>query len=160
MGKYHMNRSDREITEGAELTRILKNGKYLIIAMCRQNEPYIVTLSYGYDEADHALYFHAAPKGLKIDFINENPEVCATVIEDRGYRQGRCEHHYASVVLRGKFSIIQDLEEKKKAMAVLLNHLEDDPGPVIGRNLKDDQSYNSFIMLKLKITEMTGKKGK
>ena len=115
-----MNRSDREITDRTELIRILKNGKYLIIAMCRRNEPYIVTLSYGYDETDDALYFHAAPKGLKIAFINENPDVCATVIEDRGYCQGQCEHHYASVVLRGKFSIIHDLEEKKKAMAVLL----------------------------------------
>ncbi|GAH11801.1 unnamed protein product, partial [marine sediment metagenome] len=29
---------------------IMKNGKFSTISMCRNDEPYIVTLSYGFDE--------------------------------------------------------------------------------------------------------------
>jgi uncharacterized protein len=62
MERYHMRRKDRQITDKDELSEILTQGKYAIISMCRDNEPYIVTLSYGYDKAKNALYFHT---GLK-----------------------------------------------------------------------------------------------
>jgi hypothetical protein len=48
MKQYHLqNRPDREITSDEEITGILRKGKYAVISMCRDNEPYIVTLSYG-----------------------------------------------------------------------------------------------------------------
>jgi nitroimidazol reductase NimA-like FMN-containing flavoprotein (pyridoxamine 5'-phosphate oxidase superfamily) len=84
--KYHLiNRPDREITDEEEILRILKNGKYATLSLCKNNEPYIVTLSYGYEEQSNSLYFHCAKKGLKLVFIKNNPRVCATIIEDGGY---------------------------------------------------------------------------
>lgn len=157
MGNYHMNKKDKEIKDENELSRILTNGKYAIVAMCRENEPYIVTLSYGFDETKKTLYFHSALKGLKIDFINDNANVCATVIEDKGYQLNDCEHLYSSVVMWGKMSLIMDLDEKKYAMDVLLNHLEENPEPIKARNFKNDEMYNKFALLKLEYTEMTGK---
>jgi nitroimidazol reductase NimA-like FMN-containing flavoprotein (pyridoxamine 5'-phosphate oxidase superfamily) len=159
MAKYHMNKKEKEITDNNEIVRILKNEKYAVIAMCSENEPYIVTLSYGYCEAHNCLYFHSALKGLKIDFINKNPKVCATVIEDKGYQKDNCEHHYSSVVMWGNMSPITDLEEKKHALDVLLTHLEENPEPIKARNIKNDEMYNRFALLKLEITELTGKSG-
>lgn len=159
MSKYHMNKKDREITDKEEITRLLKNGKYAVIAMCRDNEPYIVTLSYGYDEGKNILFFHSASKGLKLDFIRENPNVCATIIEDRGYMKEKCEHHYSSIVLWGNMSIVEAIEEKKYAMEVLLNHLEEDPAPIKERNFKNEQIFNNFAILKLEIGELSAKKG-
>ena len=50
MQKYHLNnRPNREMVDNSEITTILKSGKYATISLCRGNEPYIVTLSYGYD---------------------------------------------------------------------------------------------------------------
>lgn len=159
MVKYHMNRKEREITDKAEISRILKESKYTIIAMCSDNEPYVVTLSHGYDEENQCLYFHSAMKGLKIDFIKNNENVCATVIEDRGYKVNECKHDYVSVVMWGKMSVIEDLDEKKHAMEVLLDHLEENPAPIKERNFKNDEIYNKFYLLKLEITELTGKSG-
>ena len=51
MVKYHMNKAEREITDKARCGKFCTSGKYAIIAMCRDNEPYVVTLSYGYDRA-------------------------------------------------------------------------------------------------------------
>jgi uncharacterized protein len=160
MIKYHMNKIDKEITDSNELIRLMKKGKYATIAMCRNNEPYIVTLSYGYDAEKSTLYFHSSLKGLKIDFLSENKNVCATVIEDKGYVMNECEHHYSSVVMWGSMSLINDLDEKKHAMEILLNHLEDNPTPIRDRNIKNDEIYNRVALLKLEITDMTGKTGK
>ena len=159
MSKYHMKNADREIQDSSEIKRILKNSKYAVIAMCRNNEPYIVTLSCGYDEVNNALYFHSALTGAKMDFIKDNPAVCATIIEDRGYKTNECEHAYASVVISGSIYALQDLTEKKHAMNVLIDHLEPNPEPIKARLLKKDSIFEGFAMLKLEINEITGKQG-
>ncbi|KUO77604.1 MAG: flavin-nucleotide-binding protein [Clostridia bacterium BRH_c25] len=159
MTKYHMKKSEREITDKEYISNILKNGKYAIVSMCRNNEPYIVTLSYGYDGSRNSLYFHSAKEGLKIDFIRENPKVCATVIEDGGYQPGECEHKYASVVFWGKMYAVEDLEEKKHALVTMIHHLEGVPEPVKARLLKNDSVYEGVGILRLDISEITGKKG-
>lgn len=159
MMNYHMNKKEREIKDPVELRRILKEGKYSVIAMCSGNEPYVVTLSYGYDEENNSLYFHSALKGLKLDIISKNNNVCATVIEDRGYKKDECTHNYSSVVLYGKMSVIEELDEKKHAMEVLLNHLEENPDPIKQRNFKNDKMYGVVTMMKLEISGMTGKSG-
>ena len=160
MAKYHMNRKDREIINLKEIFEILQEGKYAVISMCRDNEPYIVTLNYGYDNDKNTLYFHNAFEGLKIDFIKYNPNVCATVIEDRGYIMNECAHAYRSVVFWGKMSIVEDIVEKKHAMEILLNHLEDNPSIIEERSLKNDKVYSELGILRLDIMEITGKKGR
>ena len=130
MDKYHMRKQERQITDENELQEILFQGKFAVISVCRNDDPYIVTLSYGFDKARKALYFHTGPQGLKMDFLRQNANVCATIIEDRGYKKGECGHEYRSVVIFGKMKILEDLEEKKHGMEVLLGHLEENPDPM------------------------------
>ncbi len=158
MPNYHMNRIDREIRNTEELSRILKNGKYITIALCRDNEPYIVTLSYGYDERNSCLYFHAALKGLKLDFIKANPNVCGTIIQDLGYIVSKCKHHFSSLVLWGKMMIVSDDNEKREALRVLIRHLEPDPEPMIDKIIGDENAFSIITILKLNIEKMTGKR--
>ena len=161
MQNYHLNNHpNREITSESEIQEILKNGKYTTISMCRDNEPYIVTLSYGYDEGSSTLYFHCAKKGLKLDFIHVNPIVCATVIEDGGYVIDQCEHHFRSAVFWGDMSVVTELEEKKYGVAVLVKHLESNPNAIQRLLLKSDDSYSRMDILKLKITQIHAKAGK
>jgi nitroimidazol reductase NimA-like FMN-containing flavoprotein (pyridoxamine 5'-phosphate oxidase superfamily) len=157
--KYHMHRKEKEITERSILIEILKKGKFSSNALCREGEPYIVTLNYGYDHSRNALYFHCAAKGLKLDFIEANTKACATVIEDLGYKIGECEHAYRSVVLWGRMHIVKELQEKKHAIDVLLAHLEDDPQQVKEKSIKSEETYEKVGILRLDIEEMTGKQG-
>ena len=152
-----MNRKDREIKDESEHIDILRNGKIVTISLCRKNEPYIVTLDYGYDEAEKCLYFHCAKKGLKIDFLLDNSHVCATIIEDLGYVDGRCEHKFRSLVFWGTMMVVENLEEKKHGMNVLLNHLEENPEKLKKRLLSKDTAYQKFVVLRLDITKISGK---
>ncbi len=157
MQKYHMQKSEREIEDRRIIHDILARGKYMTLALCRGDEPYIVTLNYGYDRNESALYFHTAQKGMKLEFLKANPRVCGSVIEDRGYLFGKCDHAYRSVVIFGSLARITDIDEKKHAMDVMLSHLEENPQEVKRRLLKDESRYERVEILRLDISEMTGK---
>ncbi|NVM16264.1 MAG: pyridoxamine 5'-phosphate oxidase family protein [Candidatus Lokiarchaeota archaeon] len=157
MQSYHMQKKERKITDKNKLEQILKKGEYVTIAMCKMDEPYIVTLSYGFDEEQNALYFHSAKLGLKIDILKENPNVCATIIEDLGYIKSACSHKYRSIVFWGEMVIIKDIEEKKHGFDVLLNHLEENPSKMKKKFLKDENSYVDTTIMRLDIKKVTGK---
>ncbi len=161
MQKYHLhNRPNREIKEESDIIAILKNGKFAVISMCRNNEPYIVTLSYGYDFEKKSLYFHCAPKGLKMDFLSCNKKVCATVIEDGGYLMGECGHEYKSVVFWGDMQIVDNLDEKKHGMSILLHHLEKKDSVIREKIIKSEDFYSKMELLRLDIDQIHGKAGR
>ena len=158
---YHLhNHPEREITDPEEIAALIKKGKYVTIALCRDNEPYIVTLSYGYDSEANALYFHAAHEGMKMDFLQSNPNVCATIIEDRGYIPNECVHHYKTLIIRGSMHNVEDLDEKKHGMRILLNHLEKKPSVVQHLQLESEGMFTKMAVLKLEIAEIHVKAGK
>ncbi len=152
-----MKKKEREITNKNTIIEILKNGKFATISMCRANEPYIVTLSYGFDLKRNSLYFHSAKEGLKGEFLRENSNVCGTVVNDLGYVMNDCSHKYRSIVFWGQMVIVEDLKEKKYGFNIILNHLEDNPDKVKKRFLENDQAYDKVCIIKLNLIEMTGK---
>jgi len=158
--KYHMRRTEREMADPEQIQDVLRGRKYVSLALCRENEPYIVTMNYGYDEAQRALYMHCAQEGLKLEFIAQNPTVCGTAIEDRGYLHGECSHAFQSVVFWGEMHVVEELEEKKHAMQVMLDHLEDDPDRVRAEQLKTDKAYERVAILRLDMHEISGKEGR
>jgi uncharacterized protein len=155
-----MRRDDRQITDPKIIEEIIFKGKYATLALCRNNEPYAVTLSYGYDSDSKSLYFHCANTGLKTEFVQENPCVCATIIQDNGYIQNECAHSYQSVVIRGKVDILTDEKDKAKAVDVLLNHLEEQPDIFRSKLQNKTEQYNKMRTWRLRIEEINGKAGR
>ena len=158
MERYHPRRARNEILSDDEKLALLRGGDHVTLALCADDEPYIVTLSYGLDEANRRLYFHCANEGDKLEFIRRNGRACATLIKDNGYLETRCDHDYESLVIRGPIVVVDDLDEKKRALRVLLEHLERDPEPIFERNIKDDRSYDGVTILRLDMESIVGKK--
>ena len=159
--KYHMRRSEQQIDDRSILDGILRQGKYATLSLCRKDEPYVVTLNYGYDSRAGALFFHCAKDGLKTDFVRQNPNVCATIIVDKGYVQSQCSHPYKSVVIRGRIDILVDPDEKRKAVDVLIEHLEEQPETMKAKmKLPERQSrFEAMNVWRLNIEEIAGKEG-
>ncbi len=92
--RYHLRREDRAVTEPLEVDSILRRGRFATVAFARGDEPYLVTMSYGFEPGPQgaaqggAFYFHAAREGLKHEFMLANPRVAATVVVDGGYTEG------------------------------------------------------------------------
>ena len=152
-----MQKKEREILDQKILFEILKNGKFSTISLCRNNEPYIVTLNYGFDEICNCLFFHSAQKGLKLEYLKENQKVCGTILEDLGYVKSSCLHKYRSIVFWGDMTIVENLEEKKHAFDTMLKHLENNPNKLKKKFFKSEQSYNNTCLLRLDISLITGK---
>ena len=154
---YHIIRNDREITDPGLLEDIIKRNRISVIGMCRNNEPYVVTLSYGYDRDEKMIYFHCAKEGQKIEFLKTNPEVCITIIDDRGKAEDECDHSYRSVVIKGKMIFADKEEEKLKAVKVLIRHFEKNPERLMKKVDSNSGLWQRTQMLKIRATDITGK---
>ena len=160
MSRYHVLRADRELTDPAAIAGILRRGKYATIAMVHDGEPYLVTLSYGWDEAANALFFHTAQAGRKLDALASDPRVCATVVIDGGYVDGECKHRYESVVMTGTMRVIADPEEARAGMRTLITTLEGESDPLWSRYKLDGQKHwERMFIARLDIESLTGKAG-
>lgn len=146
MKDYHgLRRKEQEIKNINELKAILAKTQYVTVAMCRDDEPYLVTLSHGYDEKQNAIYFHCAFEGKKIDFFKANNRVWGQTIVDRGYVQGRCDHLFSSVQFSGRVSFVADETEKRRALAVMINQLEHEPEKVMAAKVTDAKVAKTCI---------------
>jgi hypothetical protein len=132
-----MRRKEKEVKNLSEIKTILATAKYVTIAMCRGGEPYLVTLSHGYDEKRNAIYFHCARDGKKIDILTDNNLVWGQALEDRGYSDGNCDHLFASVHFRGRVSFVEDEAEKRHALATMIRQLEKEPDKVMVAQVTD-----------------------
>ena len=155
---FHVRRTDKEIRDTAILKQILKSCAYVTIALSKEDQPYLVSLSYGYDETRSCLFFHCAHEGKKLEYLRSNNRVWGQAVIDHGYAQGKCTHLYASVHFSGKASLIENLEEKAEAMKCMINHLDKTPEPLIA-DLKPERLKDTVIG-RIDIEHLTGKKSK
>lgn len=138
MESYHkLRRKEQEIRDTAELKAILAKTQYVTVAMCCGDEPYLVSLSHGYDEKQNAIYFHCAYEGKKIDILKANNRVWGQALIDRGYVQGRCDHLFTSVQFSGRVSFVEDGAEKRRALVVMIRQLEREPEQVMAAKVTD-----------------------
>ena len=157
-----MRRTDRQITDRSEIDRLLSEARYATIALAEGDRPYVVTLSCGFDASNNRLCFHVARSGRKLDIIARNPNACATVIADGGYKHGECAHPFESVVMTGSMRLLDDPEEVRDGIRVLIGQLEseEDAADVFERNRLDyDVSLKQFRLLVFEIEEATAKRG-
>lgn len=120
MTRWKMRKADQEITDEDQMRSVIEEAHFITIAMCQEDEPYLVTLSHGYDTERNAIYFHCAHKGKKIDILIANPVVWGEAVLDKGYDGPECEQYYATTHFRGKVSFPKDDKEKRHGIAVLL----------------------------------------
>jgi len=149
-----MRREDREITDYLEIESILHNAIVCRIGLAGGDEPYIVPLSFGYD--DRAIYLHSALAGKKISMLKKNSRCCfevdqcdSVVRSERPCIWGMC---YRSVIGFGRASFIEDNEEKKKGLNCIMRHYS-------GKTYKfSDEDVRNVCVIRIDIDSMTGKK--
>lgn len=154
-----IRRTEKAIESEDEIIAILKKAKYITIAMSIDDEPYLATLSHGYDEENYCIYFHCAQEGKKIDILKKNNIVWGQALDDLGYVDGACDHLYATTQFRGRVLFIDDIDEKKHALKIMIKDLEADPDKVM-KELITKKSLKRVNIGRIDIEFMTGKKSK
>ena len=121
-----MTKRELEIMDPAQIRRILDTAGVVRVGLAVNNEPYIVPMNYGYtmEEGKLTLYLHSGLKGKKLDMIRANPNVFVEMDCDQVPFVGKvpCQYglSYSSIMGRGTAHIVEDVEEKKQAMSILM----------------------------------------
>jgi hypothetical protein len=89
--------SQREVEQFLACARVGRLG------MCLESGPYVVPVGYGY--ADGKIFFHTCNKGLKMDGLRRNANVCFEVDEVLSDAS-----MFKSVIVFGTAEIISDKE--------------------------------------------------
>ncbi len=121
-----MTKRERQITDPEQIRHILDTARVLHLGLAVNNEPYVVPLNYGYIMEDDklVLYLHSAQRGKKLDMLRANPNVFFEMDCDRMPFESKlpCQYGmvYSSIMGRGVAHIVEDVEEKKRAMTILM----------------------------------------
>jgi nitroimidazol reductase NimA-like FMN-containing flavoprotein (pyridoxamine 5'-phosphate oxidase superfamily) len=148
-----MRRKDKEISDKSAIETIIKNARVCRLGMINANHPYIVPLCFGYHL--NSLYFHSALKGLKLDLIRANPNVCFefdTLLETME-SDNACDFSmkYQSVVGTGKAVFVDGLDEKHQALEIIKSQYSD-------KQFKyPENMVKATAVIKVEIESMTGK---
>jgi len=148
-----MRRQDKEIQNESEIKAIIKKSGVCRLGMINGNNPYIVPLCFGYH--DNVLYFHSSLKGKKIDILQKNPNVCFEfdLITEPVESENPCDWSmkYQSVIGFGKVVFIESLDEKHKALNIIMAQYSKRPFQFPENKLK------VISVFKVEIESMTGK---
>ena len=152
-----MTKRERQITDPDKILEILDKAKVLRLGLCANNEPYVVPMNYGYvfEEGRLVLYLHSAVRGKKLDMLRQNPRVFFELDCDLMPFEGRvpCQYGlaYSSVMGRGTGYIVEDVEEKKRAMSVLMK-------TQTGKDFSfEDRLVSMVAVIRIDVTEYTAK---
>jgi len=148
-----MRRKDKEITDPAEIEQIIQVAQICRLAMVDGSNPYVVPLSFG-AEGD-SLYFHSGRKGMKLDILRANPNVCFEMdLQGEVLRSEKpCEWtvQYRSVIGFGKAEFLEESDEKRNAFRIIMAHYSDRAFEF------SDEMLRSVVIIKVKIAEISAK---
>jgi nitroimidazol reductase NimA-like FMN-containing flavoprotein (pyridoxamine 5'-phosphate oxidase superfamily) len=154
---YHMRRKEYEITDVDMIKNVLASTKYVTIALCMGNEPYLVTLSHGYDAGRNCIYFHCAREGKKIDYVRANNKVWGQAMIDDGFTE-ECNQPYTSVQFLGKVTFLETVDEKLHGLTCMIRQLNKNPEKALA-DLKPEH-LKKLMMGRIDIECLSGKQYK
>lgn len=123
-----MRRSEREVKDTAEICGVLSECRCLRLGLIDGGRVYVVPVNFGftYTDGKYAFYFHGAKSGRKAELLARNGY--AGFETDTGYslRSADCACGYTalfkSVIGGGRVTRLEDAEEKRAALAVIMEH--------------------------------------
>ncbi len=152
-----LTRREREITDMNQILEILDKAKVLHLGLVDGDEPYVVPMNYGYTYENEKLtiYLHGARRGRKLDVMRANPKVFFEMECDINPFEGdvACKYGitYSSIMGRGKAEVVEDPEEKMKALSVLMK-------TQTGKDFEFNEKLVSVVaVIKIDVLDFTAK---
>ena len=120
-----MRRFDKEIINRHEIDEIIHACQVCHVAFAVDNEPYVVPLSFGYD--NEAIYLHTAHSGKKIVCLEANNKVCFELEHNVQLQTDqtsvcKCTILFESIIGYGTVSEVTDPVEKERGLRLIVMH--------------------------------------
>ncbi len=137
-----MRKSEKEIYDPEIIQYVFERGDICRLGMIDGDIAYIVPMNFGFD--NKYIYFHSAPEGRKIDILKGNPLVSFEIDVDHKIKESNSacgwSASYFSLMGRGKVEFIDDPEEKKRGLNLIMKkysgkHDWTFPGDMVAKTL-------------------------
>ena len=170
-----MRRSDREITDMDRIMEIVRRQSVCCVAFQDTPCPYLIPMNYGaaLENGRLTLYFHGAAVGTKLDRLNADPHVSFTIVGESqvslNFEEAcRSTAGFDSVCGTGTAELVP-AEEKRKGLAVIMNHAaecealaagdgrEDQKALPFSENSFSDQAVEAVTVWRIAAASITGK---
>jgi len=154
-----MRRTDREVTDPADILAILDKCEVMRIALSVDDRPYLVPVNFAYEVRDGELfvYAHSALSGRKLEMIDMNDTVCIEADCSFKIRKGEraCDWgaEYESVIGEGKIAIVDDYFEKAAALDLLMKRYGFEEKPQYS-----PAELFAVAVLQIRVSSITGKR--
>ena len=152
-----LTKRERQVTDPEQILDILNRGKVLHLGLSVNDEPYVVPMNYGYTYEGEklVLYLHSAVRGKKLDMLRQNPkvffELCCDMIPFEGILPCQYGVSYSSVMGKGIARIVDDVEQKKQAMTILMK-------TQTGKDFEfNDRLVSMVAVVRVDVSEYTAK---
>lgn len=152
-----MRRSEKEISDRELIDKIINNSLVCRLGLSKDNFPYVIPVSFGYDGTD--IFLHTALDGLKIEYIKSNNKVCFEFEDEVKLVKNEtsaCNWSFSfySVIGFGKIFEITDAFEKEEGLNHIMVHYSGKSWTI------NKQSLTKTRVWKIQIDQITGKQSK
>lgn len=159
-----MRRKDRELKDMADIMAIVERENVCTVAFHDEPCPYLIPMNYGacMENGKLVLYFHGAAEGTKLARMEKNPRVSYCIYGENVIRldaETACKSatSFESVCGTGTAGIVE-AGEKKKGLAVLMNHIGRSKGITYDETAFSDEAVNAITVWKIVTDTVTGKR--
>ncbi|MCX7780983.1 MAG: pyridoxamine 5'-phosphate oxidase family protein [Negativicutes bacterium] len=146
----------KAMTEAEALHFLTGNNTGHLATVDADGTPYIVPLNYIFYNG--GIYFHCAHNGKKLDNIKRHDKVCFEVSRtDKTYlgdKPCNCATRYTSIIAQGRAQVVEDKEEKIKALNALTENFA--TGRLHGQ--VDETMAATCTVVRIEIASLTGKR--
>ena len=155
---FRAMRRIKQLLPREEALAILRQGKTGVLSLAGDGDyPYAVPLNYLY--AEDKIYFHCAKTGHKIDAIRRCPKASFCVVAQDQVVPEEYATHYQSVLCFGTVRIVEDEEEKMRAITRFTQkYCPNQPPEDYRREIR--REWPALCILELSIQHMTGKEAR
>jgi len=120
--RFHMRRKDRQVTNPAQIEKIIQEAKICHLALIDDGEPYAVPVNFGWESS--CLYFHSVNEGRKVDILKRNNTVSFNIVGKMEVTDASsCKVAYRSVSGTGTAHIVAAVEEKVRGIRAIMRQI-------------------------------------
>jgi nitroimidazol reductase NimA-like FMN-containing flavoprotein (pyridoxamine 5'-phosphate oxidase superfamily) len=160
--RTRVRRSDREVTDEGWIKDLLQRAPIGMLATVSDNQPFLNSNLFVYDEAAHAIYTHTARVGRTRANVEREEQVCFSVHEMGRLLPAETAFsfsvEYASVIVFGTATCISDEQQAIAALHLLVQKYA--PHLQLGQDYRGvvPEELSRTSVYRIAIEEWSGKK--
>lgn len=144
------------IADPKEMEAVIRRCPYCMVGITdADGHPYVLPMNFAYEEG--IVYLHSGPDGGKLAMLRQRPDVCITFCDGHElvwmHQQVACSYSMKSrsVICRGRVEFVDDMDEKRRILTLLMKHYTDYPCTM------GDPAVRNVVVWRVRVEQMTGK---